>query len=552
MKEIVRISLENEMDLILANKRTMKLAELCSLSLTVQTALGTAVSEIARCALSMGRNALFKLGIVILSPNRKQIYAAVCNANPACANTEAISFARKLIAEIKITKNDSSCDVQLNQDLKFSGLITAAKINSFIEYFKMELPLSPYDEIKGKNIQLLEFSNKLKESENQYRDLVDTLPLMMFLITAEGEILYTNQWVKDYFGTSLTSQSAFSWREFVHPDDYVALNRDWDNIFKSRNSFRTQGRLKNKASGAYLWHLISIIPVKNENNAITRWTGFFVDVNAQKLIEETLKGNVELKEAQKKLVGFQKLLEEKISALNVSNRELEQFAYIASHDLQEPLRKIITFSSLLEDKLKDLDADSRVYFKKIVSSSNRMTELINDVLDWSKIAGTKEEFLLVDLNCIIQNIESDFELLIQQKHAVIQIPHLLPVVNGISLQMTQLFSNLLSNALKFCNTAPLIEVSARSLSREDIVHHQNLNQSLAYTEIVVSDNGIGFEQVYAEEIFKIFQRLNGRSEYKGTGIGLAICKKIVENHGGLISAAGTPGKGARFTIIFPN
>ena len=550
MKEIVKIDLENEMDLILASKRTMKLAELCGLSLTIQTALATAVSEIARCALSRARNITVKLMVDNLSPVKKQVFAVICNTSEECGNAEAITFAKRLVTEVRIVKNASSFDIQISQDLKPGELITDARIKSFIEYFKIEPPLSPYDEIKKKNIQLLEFATRLKESENQYRDLAETLPLMMFLATPSGEITYTNPWLKDYFGPSLKSITPFSSKELVHTEDYVALSEEWNNAFNSGNPLHTQGRFKNIKSGIYRWHLISIVPVKNEDEIVTQWTGFFADINAQKLIEETLKNNVELKEAQGKLIDYQNRLEHKIQELNISNQDLQQFAYIASHDLKEPLRKIVSFSSLLVEKVKYLDEESRMYFSKVIASAKRMTELINDVLDWSKVARTRQDFSLIDLNTVVDSVKSDFELLIQEKFAVIQTSPL-PVVRGMRLQMTQLFSNLVGNALKFCESAPVIKITSRQLSPEEVAQNGKLDRSLVYTEVTVSDNGIGFQQEFSEQIFGIFQRLRGRSEYAGTGIGLALCKKIVESHDGLIFATAMPGLGATFTVIIP-
>jgi hypothetical protein len=550
MREIVKINLENEMDLILANRRTMKLAELCGLSLTVQTALATAVSEIARCALSKSKSTFLHLGILTLSPLKKQVSVVVCNTAESCANREAISYAKRLIDDVQAVKSNSFYDVHLRHDLKFPGFITESKIDSFIEYFKNEPALSPYDEIRRQNVKLLEFSDKLKESENQYRELAETLPLMMFSINPPGETIYTNKWLKNYFGFASKAKPVFTWQEFVHPDDYAAIRKDWDAQFHAKSPFHSQARLKRNADAVFLWHLISIVPVRNESNMLTHWTGFFVDINAQKLVEETLNDNVELKEAHKKLVGYQNQLEDKVSELNISNHELEQFAYIASHDLQEPLRKIITFSHLLGDKLKDLDEDSRKYFNKIVSSSSRMTELINDVLDWSRIAKTQQELSPVNLNSIVEDVKSDFELLIEEKGAVVERSKL-PMIKGNPIQMIQLFTNLLSNSLKFCNKSPIIKIASRYLPFDEVEMNTRLDVTLRYAEITLSDNGIGFEQKYSDQIFKIFQRLNGRSEYAGTGIGLAICKRIVENHRGVISAQGKVGEGCAFTIILP-
>lgn len=551
MKQIVRINLENEMDLILAHKRTMKLAELCGLSMTTQTALATGVSEIARCALLYGKNSYLSLSIENLKGNLRQIAAVICDTSENCStNTEAIGFAKRLIPEVKIIKNESGFNIQLTQDVKFSGLLTDIKIQSFVEYFKTEAPVSAYDEIRRKNIQLLELADKLHESENQYRLLTDTLPLMMLSLSPTGEIVYTNQWLKDYIGTNLLSINSLAWEVLVHADDYAFISKEWETSLKKRTIFTSQGRLKHKSTGEFLWHLISILPVKNDTGAVTHWIGFFVDINAQKTVEETLKDNVELKETQKKLVDYQQRLEEKIKELNLSNHELEQFAYIASHDLQEPLRKIITFSSLLGTRLKDIEPESRMYLDKIIASSKRMTTLINDVLDYSQVARSNEGFKITNLNEILETIKTDFEVLLEQKNAVIHNTGL-PSVKGIPQQLTQLFSNLISNALKFCENNPVITISSREISGDETKQLRNLDQHASYIEISFMDNGIGFEQEYAEQIFTIFQRLNGRSEYSGTGIGLAICKRIAENHRGHIKADAALNQGATFKVYLP-
>jgi signal transduction histidine kinase len=544
--EIVKIDIENEMDLVLANKRTMKLAELSGLSLTVQTALATAVSEIARVSLP-GKKTSLMLGIHSSSAS-KHISALICGAVEQSNDSEAVNLARKLIGDVLITKANGCYDVQLNQTLKSGLPITEARIESLIQYFKTEPPLSPYDEIRRKNILLLELSGKLKASENQYRALTDTLPIMMFLANPAGKIIFTNRWLSDYFEL-VTIAPTFTGHDLVHPDDIQRLSADWARKFDSGTSFHADGRLKRKNSNTYFWHLISILPIKDQDG-IAQWTGFFVDIHAQKLVEETLKDNVELKETQKKLVEQQKLLEEKIDQLNLSNHELQQFAYIASHDLQEPLRKIATFSDLLSEKGAAADTESQSYLRRIVASTERMSNLIRGVLDWSVIGKAKEEFSPVDLNLVLTSIKSDFELVIQKKNAVIQ-HSALPTLNAIPSQILQLFSNLLANSLKFSAATPAITLSSRSLNRTEIMNHKRLDTSKKYAVIIFSDNGIGFEQQYSDRIFEIFQRLNGHHEYPGTGIGLAICKKIVENHHGVIYATSTPGQGATFSMILP-
>lgn len=548
MKQVVRVSLENEMDLILAHKRAMKLAELCGLSLTVQTTLATAVSEIARCALLHSKNAYLSLGISTAKDSSKQLTAAICNTvENCCANTEALNFARRLVTEVALVKTGNNFDIRLNYSVRFGALLTDNKIQSFVDYFRNEPPLSAYDEIRRKNIQLLELSDRLRESETQYRVLADTLPLMMFSLNSGGAIIYANQWLREYLGQHVSKLDTTTWQILLHPDDHVRIADEWSNSFRKKITFSTQGRLKNRRDNNYYWHLISITPVKGEANIPQQWIGFFVDIHTQKLAEETFKDNAELKETQKQLVEYQKMLEEKVNELNISNHELEQFAYIASHDLQEPLRKIVTFSSLLEERLKNIDDDSRIYFNKIVSSTKRMTALIKDVLDYSRIAKSNEEFSVVSLDNVLKNVMTDFDLLIHQRNAIVRTSGL-PAVKGIPLQLNQLFHNLMSNSLKFNEKDPVITITAHRVPSIEITAQPKLNPSLSYIKLSFSDNGIGFDQQYAEQIFTIFQRLNGRSAYSGTGIGLALCRKIAENHHGMITAASEPGKGATFNV----
>ncbi|MGZ3883659.1 MAG: sensor histidine kinase [Bacteroidia bacterium] len=269
-----------------------------------------------------------------------------------------------------------------------------------------------------------------------------------------------------------------------------------------------------------------------------------------------------LHDEKKKVIGFSKItrdltehkltrdkMQQYTSELEFQNRELEQFAYIASHDLQEPLRKIQTFVELLESHVKDEELP-RKYFEKIKCSAQRMSELIKDVLDYSKLSAADKLFTDTDLNEVLEKVCNDFELMIEEKKAKIIISPL-PVVKGISLQLGQLFSNLLSNALKFCSRPPIVRISAKMLSGSKSKKIAGLKPERDYLHIKFKDNGIGFEQQYALQIFTIFQRLNYKQNYNGTGIGLALCKKIVENHHGCITASGAVNKGATFNIYLP-
>jgi light-regulated signal transduction histidine kinase (bacteriophytochrome) len=290
-------------------------------------------------------------------------------------------------------------------------------------------------------------------------------------------------------------------------------------------------------------------PLKNEDSQLIGWAGFFVDIHAQKLVEETLKNNYELKEAQKQLIRSQKTLEEKVFELNKSNHDLEQFAYIASHDLQEPLRKIMTYSNLVKRNIHD-PGHAEKYLERIEMSSGRMAQLIRDVLNYSRLTKSDNNFEPTDLRYTLQQVLLDIELTVEERKAVITVAEL-PTISAVSQQMYQLFYNLLNNALKFNNGHPQISVTCSELTRPEIKNMDVLHGSLDYVRISVKDNGIGFDQKYANQIFTIFKRLHAKETYAGTGIGLALCKKIVDNHHGMVQVESEVGKGTTFHIILP-
>jgi signal transduction histidine kinase len=254
-----------------------------------------------------------------------------------------------------------------------------------------------------------------------------------------------------------------------------------------------------------------------------------------------------------KLRTFEREQEVAIRELNRSNRELEEFAYVASHDMQEPLRKITMFAERLQKQLEGkLDEDSQAYLNRIARSAVSMKSLIDHLLEFSRTNRKSENFDTCNLSDVMINVLSDLELKMEESKAHVELEGMLPIIEGSRAELTQLFSNLLSNAIKFrhAGQGPIIKLSSRKLSRDEKVQRR-LSAERNYFQIEVADNGIGFEPEYAERIFVIFQRLNGKSEYPGSGIGLAICKKIVDNHHGVISATSQPGLGATFTIILP-
>jgi chemotaxis family two-component system sensor kinase Cph1 len=258
------------------------------------------------------------------------------------------------------------------------------------------------------------------------------------------------------------------------------------------------------------------------------------------------------KAVEEKLLETNSLLAITNLELERSNAELQQFAAIASHDLKEPLRKIRTFVELLEFETKDhLNDESNAYILKIKNASTRMSTLIEDLLAFSNIGGNEESFEKVDLNVVVAKVLEDLEVLVKDKKAEIQMGNL-PSIQAIPTLVTQLFQNLISNALKFTTSSriPSIKISSIEIAGSEIAL-KGLNPLKMYFKITVEDNGIGFDEKFLDKIFTIFQRLHGKNEFTGTGIGLATCKKISEFHGGAISANSELGKGSTFIVILP-
>lgn len=280
----------------------------------------------------------------------------------------------------------------------------------------------------------------------------------------------------------------------------------------------------------------------DENRRPLRLKGVVQDITDQKLFAQELSRKVEESTSQLREAN-QKLLK--------SNAELEQFAFITSHDLQEPLRKIQVFSDIISEEF-NANPGARRYLDKIRASAKRMNGLIRNLLDYSRISSAATLFEKVDLNQVVEAIISDFELLIEQKEVVIRV-ETLQTIEAVPLQMNQLFYNLIGNALKFSrkNVQPVITVTGQPFEIPDHPKYAELSPGEKYFKFEVRDNGIGFNQDYADQIFTIFQRLNDNSMYGGYGIGLAICKKIVDNHRGVIYAEGVEDEGASFIIVLP-
>ncbi|RYY93282.1 MAG: PAS domain S-box protein [Chitinophagaceae bacterium] len=288
-----------------------------------------------------------------------------------------------------------------------------------------------------------------------------------------------------------------------------------------------------RKDGALRWHSVRAEPIRDVDGSILYWLGVSHDIHDQKTAAENL----------------ERIVSERTLALQRSNEELEQFAFIASHDLKEPLRKILFFSERL---LGETSANGMPYLQRIRDAATRMRLLVEDLLEFSSLQRPVGLQQLVDLNDVLAESLRDHELRIQELGATIDVEPL-PIIHGVRHQLLQLFTNLVGNALKYSRpgVAPQLRIETGAMSAEERAQAPELPANQRFHSIRFTDNGIGFAPEAAEQIFTLFQRLHSQSNYSGTGVGLALCRKVVHAHGGAIYAEGRPDEGATFRVLLP-
>jgi light-regulated signal transduction histidine kinase (bacteriophytochrome) len=311
--------------------------------------------------------------------------------------------------------------------------------------------------------------------------------------------------------------ATWEWAPVLHPEDLSATVAAWRQAVATGEIYQIEHRVR-IADGSYRWHLSRGVPMLDEKGQVLRWFGTATDIHDLKLAEEILKDYAE--------------------RLERSNRELEQFAFMASHDLQEPLRKIEMFGDLLIERAQSLDEHERNYLDRMRNAAERMRAMVSGLLQLSRVATQGGPFVEVDLAPLASEVLSDLESQIRRTGGKVEMGSL-PSVEGDPLQLRQLLQNLIGNALKYHrpDSPPRVRLYAKEHSGK--------------VRIFVEDQGIGFEQKDAEQIFQPFQRLVSRSEYEGSGMGLSICRRIVERHAGSIAAFSRPGQGTTIIVTLP-
>lgn len=407
--------------------------------------------------------------------------------------------------------------------------------SQIIEWFGAATDISERRNIE----QVLRITQDELEAQRKLNAAIaGSTPDLVYAFDLDYKFVYANRALLDMWGSTWERSIGKGLLENGYEPWHAEMHeREIDQVVATKSSIRGEVSFPHATLGRRIYDYI-FSPIFNENGEVEFIGGTTRDISDIKRTEEALKQSEEKFRALTQ--SLEKLVAERTKELQRSNEDLQQFAHVASHDLKEPVRKIRTFANrLITDASTKFSAESRTYVEKIESAAERMYSMIEGVLRYSMMTNLQEDITAIDLNNVLNQIESDLEVKIQERNASVRYSNL-PVIEGAPVLIYQLFYNLVNNSLKFAKKDQPVQIiiTARSMTEDS-------------TTIEVADNGIGFSQEYAENIFHTFTRLNPKDKYEGTGLGLALCKKIVERHGGTITATSAPNEGAVFTIILP-
>lgn len=447
----------------------------------------------------------------------------------------------RLITEAQETVSE---ELQSANEEMLSSNEELQSLNEELESSKEEL-INSNEELRIL-IDQLQQKNKQIEAINDYTEtIMSTIHESMVVIDSRFNIKSTNQAFFDQFDVNneIIGQGFFDIKNslFKTPKLKETIEKFWQQKLHTRLSIEISLQISTNRNIVFHLNASNFISPTDERLMLLS----FFDMTEQKSIENRIR-------------NFSKELESQVTERNRSisliNTQLDQYAHTANHEFQEPLRKLVTFSRHIRKLyVEDSHQEVMVYINKIELAASRMSHLINDMHDYASVRLHRKLFQKTDLNQIINDTLSDFELLIEEKKARVIVQNKLPEIIAIPFQMNQLFYDLIHNALKFTRAGikPLIKISSAKLSKAALKKFPNLDSELTYYQIDIEDNGIGFNQKYAQQIFIMFQRLMTASGYPGTGIGLAICKKIVDEYNGHIYAEGVENVKAVFHVILP-
>jgi PAS domain S-box-containing protein len=356
------------------------------------------------------------------------------------------------------------------------------------------------------------YQERLKESEAKFRQLADAMPQMVWTAQPDGYLDYYNERWYEFTGFNRGARRDASWESILHPEDLQRTRETWYAAVRSGELYNIEYRFIDRREHRWRWFIGRALPVRNASDKIVKWFGTCTDIDGQKRVEEQLRR---------------------------ANQDLEQFAFSASHDLQEPLRSVKIYSELLTKRHADkLDGEALKFMRFLCSGATRMEMLVRDLLTYTQVTTFDEPSNAFDANEALTTALANLSGAIAESGAQITTGPLPSVaVNGTHLQ--QLFQNLIGNAIKY-----------RSPERQPAVH-LGAEQQDGYWVFSIADNGIGIDPEYKENIFGLFKRLHSSDEYSGTGIGLAICQRIVDRYHGRIWVESEPGRGSTFLFILP-